>query len=143
LEIDSVEKLMDALPIVSNKDECTIAICNFPISWKLGKSLTLNDIYMATRYEEFCLRITQDEILNIVKNNPELIDKWHLYSQDKRCSPAWYMENRAGNFWEVGFEMPKGKRGYRLSFIDPSLACSLMIRMEMETFRLIDDIYEL
>lgn len=62
-----------------------------------------------------------------LRDHPELTESWQEYSEDQRCSPAWFIRS-AGSRFEVGF-YPAGESRF---FIDRFAACGYFVQRFVE-----------
>jgi len=120
----------------NSRMECVRSICLYATRADLESSLTLNQIYMQTGYDKYYSEISQDEIKDFIKAQPDLMDAWMLFSQNKRWTPSWFFEKLPNNLWLVGYLNKNSKRVYESLYRDALFACAYMIRMEMEENRL-------
>ncbi len=70
--------------------------------------------------------ITVDTVKAVLGTDPQLIDEWQRWSQDKWTSSGWYLENQGGS--HVVGHIP---RGDRLVFPDAASACAEFIVREL------------
>lgn len=70
--------------------------------------------------------ITVDDIKAVLSTDPQLIDEWQRWSEDKRTSSGWYLESQDGSH-VVG----SLSRGDRLEFPDAASACAEFILREL------------
>lgn len=117
-------------------ENCINEICRLPIRFRTNKIDTPLKIYNDTKYTKYHSNIVQEDIVDLIKANSELIEEWLLFSENKRCSPAWFFQKASKNFWEVGYMTESAKIIYKVIFNNSVNACAHMIRMEMEEFRL-------
>jgi hypothetical protein len=117
-----------------NKHECIERICRFPTIYKAEEVMTPLEIYLNSGYDEFYGDIQDAEIEAELKDSPNLVDEWIFFTEDKRWTPAWGI-CRDEDTYHV-FHMQEGGLTDREEVFDsPFVACALMVRMEMETFR--------
>ena len=77
-------------------DELAIRrICNLPTDFRKG-SQSAYDLVRASGIK--CRSLTTAEVLPMLKANPSLVDEWSMWSQDQRCTPAYYFLENSGNF---------------------------------------------
>jgi len=74
----------------------------------------------------FPLALSIPHICTYVTANPEIVDHWLRWSENKRVSAGWYFIRRSSGL-EVGFH-PDGEV---LSFSDPNLACAEFVAREV------------
>ena len=71
--------------------------------------------------------ISSDAIVSCLRAQPELVEQWLAWSDDKRWSPAWYFY-RDGDHYVVG-HYPNGEDEH---FTDRFLACTRFVVHDME-----------
>jgi hypothetical protein len=70
--------------------------------------------------------LTVDAVKAVLGADPQLIDEWQRWSQDKRTSSGWFLDNQDGSL--VVGHLP---RGDRLVFPDATSACAEFILREL------------
>ena len=117
------------------KTDCLSAICELPRTYKSRHTASILRLYLESRYKDFHTTITQAEIENVIRDDPGLITEWLSFSSDKRTSPAWFFGVQPDRSWHVGFY---GDDNYGPLIVsnDPTVACALMVRLEMEALRM-------
>lgn len=69
-------------------DELAIRrICNLPIDFRSGDQSTY-DLVRASGIAYHSL--TASEVLSVLESNPTLVDEWLSWSEDQRCTSAYY-----------------------------------------------------
>ncbi|MBF0386172.1 MAG: hypothetical protein HQL27_09950 [Candidatus Omnitrophica bacterium] len=117
---------------VNSIRECINAICCFAKQVNLEQNKSLRELFRETRYKEYGVKITIENIENTLKKNPDYIDDWLLYSQNKRCTPAWYFVKQPTNVFVIGYLDSDGKKVSEKIMNNSITACAYMIRMEMD-----------
>jgi hypothetical protein len=120
-----------------NIAECIVAICNFPLTYK-NANMSPSAIFTNSKYGDQYEFISLEALEEHVKAHPELIDRWILYSQDKRWTPAWAFTKNKSDGWVVSYIQESGKHGYEIIFGNATNACAFMIKMEFEELRLMN-----
>lgn len=117
--IDSIERASDRAWLRcwrasrGSRGDVVRELCRFPENWRSGEWSML-DLLRVTGYEP-TMKLTATEVKKHLRDEPALVQEWLGYSQDQRCTPAWYiMECSPGRF-EVG-QVPSGEQ---LWFTDP------------------------
>lgn len=117
-------------------EQCILAICQFARQYQAERERTPRHLYKDTGYHAYFENVTQKEIEITVEQNSSLIDDWIHFTEDKRWTPAWGLVKRNKNSWVIFHILKNGVKNYEVLFDNPISACALMIRMEMEDFRL-------
>ena len=116
-------------------DSPATRICEFARRYRSERERTPHQLYEATGYSASFSHITQQDIEAVVAHDGALVGDWLSFTEDKRWTPAWGLHKR-GDMWVV-FHIREGAvRSYEVAFDSSIPACALMIRMEMEDFRL-------
>lgn len=74
--------------------------------------------------------ITEDAIHEMLLGQPECIDEWVRFSDDKRSSSGWFLQ-RGSKGYQVGY-FPDGKA---VDYFDDAVACAAFIKREIENIR--------
>lgn len=89
-----------------------------------------------TGYSEVSEIITENIIENCLRSYPELVDVWMMYSQDQRCTPAWYLsepiDEPSNDKWTVGFVQKSGIFSSKQIFPNRYSACANFIKKYIE-----------
>ena len=73
--------------------------------------------------------LTLAELESYFRAQPELVDEWTLYSQNKRSSPSWHLSEE-GDVWVLRFQLSEdGQR-----FADIFSACAQYVKCEVKDF---------
>ena len=91
-------------------------ICNLPIDFRSGEKSAI-DLVRASGIGFRSL--TTAEVLPVLQSNPMLIDEWISWSEDQRCTPAYYIQQE-GDCYVVG-RLPEGEQ---VEFDDRFRACA-------------------
>ena len=78
--------------------------------------------------------INEKEVESILRQFPELIDKWLQYSDDQRTSPSWYFINNVKDKYAVCFS-PYNEDIKEQIFSDRFMACAYFIKRMIERTR--------
>ena len=111
--------------------QCIIQICNFPIIYNT-KDLSPKAIKKASRYNYFNKSIRTLDISKHIEKNPELINKWELFTEDIRHSPAWGFGKNDDETWSVAF-LNDGELIREFKFKNKYHACAKMVKMTIES----------
>ena len=99
-----------------NDDLAIRRICNLPIDFRSGDK----SAYDLVRTSGIGFRsLTVVEVLPVLQSNPSLIDEWMSWSEDQRCTPAYYFREDADGY--VVGRLPEHER---VVFDDRFLACA-------------------
>ena len=99
-----------------NDDFAIRRICNLPVDFRSGGK----SAYDLVRASGIGFRsLTTAEVLPVLQSNPALIDEWAMWSENQRCTPAYYFQKEADKF--VVGRMPEQER---VEFDDQIAACA-------------------
>ncbi|MGK2883290.1 MAG: hypothetical protein ACSLE8_00680 [Rhodococcus sp. (in: high G+C Gram-positive bacteria)] len=60
-----------------------------------GLGLSLNQALKQARYRELRNTLSVSDLLPVIDKNPQLIEQWIMYSEDKRTDGGWYLSPKA------------------------------------------------
>ena len=92
-----------------------------------GNALSFNALRQGTWRESGGCSVTEEALVDVFVNRPELIDSWLAYSEDQRSGEAWYFvhepKTERGLDWVVG----NLSMGAALRFGDRAVACAAFV----------------
>jgi hypothetical protein len=104
-------------------------ICALPITYR-GSEVGWHDVVRRSSYEKNREALTEGRVSGFLRANPELIDLWLGWSNDKRCGPGLFLRQS-----ELGYELGRTEHsGHCLQselFDEPSLPCARFILHEL------------
>jgi len=115
---------------------CVTRICEFAKLYRSESVRTPQQLYDETGYAAEHSVISQADLEAAISRDMSLVEDWLAFTEDKRWTPAWALTKHREKVWVVSYVPKGGSRGYEVVFTSPIPACALMIRMEMEDFRL-------
>jgi hypothetical protein len=98
-------------------------------------SLSPLAILQETGYSEHHTLITEEAIAKELQAHPSLIGDWYIWSENKRCSPAWFITKNQQGQWLVGLCEKSGQRSQTRTFADALSATAFFVKREMEQLR--------
>jgi len=117
-----------------NIEKVVEAICSMAKVHKERGDISIVALLEESGYSAISNEIPEHAIESFLRTQPDLVDSWHLYSMDQRCSPSWYIQEPSqnssiGNEWIVGF-MPGDvdSRKEVFKFKDGFQACAFFIK---------------
>ena len=113
-----------------SKAECVKAICRFPRLYS-QEGLSPREIVKKSGYWEFRDEISIADIEDEIRSDPELIDLWIRFTDDKRWTPGWGL-GREDEGFRVFYVFRGGKTELEKAYADGCAACARMVRFEME-----------
>jgi hypothetical protein len=101
-------------------------LCRFPLTFR-GGGKSLRGFVEATGIVKHPSALTVESLLPYIKEHPQLIGAWMVWSSDKRVSSGWYFKPSRTGGYEVGYY----PRGERLQFNGIERACAEFIVREL------------
>ncbi len=122
------------------KSDITASLILIPRTFHRLGNVSTYDLLKDTGYFEKYDQVSEGSIHEALKQHPECVDEWILYSQDKRTSTGWYFKREDENAYIVGYFAGKaGKnKNIQLKFTDRIEACAAFIKREAETMRQVE-----
>ena len=99
-----------------NSAESIQRICSLPVTFR-GGDQSAYDLVRNSGAAHRCL--TAEALLPVLQSNPDLVDAWLMWSEDQRCTPAYYFIEE-GEKYVVGRYPGKD----RAEFDDRLTACA-------------------
>ena len=98
-------------------DELSIRrICNLPSDFRTGeKSASELERSSGIGFQT----LTTSEVVPVLQSNPALVDDWAMWSEDQRCTPAYFFQEKGGKY--VVGRMAEQEQ---VEFDDQFLACA-------------------
>lgn len=117
-------------------NDVILNVCHWVRRYRTAKgSTTPRDLYHETGYDACHQQITEADIESVLRNDPQLIDEWELFSMDQRWAPSWWFSRKGEGVSEVGFYHNDQVKRRQYSFTDDFKACAFFIKMMMERLR--------
>lgn len=85
-------------------------------------------------YFELHDQVNQNEIIEVLKIHPHLVNEWLQWSEDKRTNEGWYFTKGDDGKCFVG-HYPEGKEFEEIKSSDEFIACAAFIKREIENIR--------
>jgi hypothetical protein len=96
---------------------------------------SIYDLLKDSGYFEVNDQIQENDIADVLSQNPDLIEQWLIWSEDKRTISGWYFtEDKKTGKYVVSF-YPSKSGLEKLEFSDKRLACAAFIKREIESIR--------
>ncbi len=88
-------------------------------------------------YFELHTSISENTIRKHLEKHPECVNEWMSYSEDKRSSSGYYLQNNEKKYI-VGYLDDKTKKQIKKEFSNGIKACAVFIKKEVESIRLLE-----
>ena len=117
-----------------NIEKVVEAVCSITKVYKQRGNVSIFTLMEESGYRAISNDITEQAIESFLRTHPSLVDSWHHYSMDQRCSPSWYIQEPSeissiGNEWIVGFmSVDIDGRKEVFKFKDGFQACAFFIK---------------
>jgi hypothetical protein len=109
------------------------AVCRMPVTYRARGDVSWIAVFDETGFVANKTSWSSADVEAYLRKHPELVDVWLLYSDDQRCSPAWYVVPPKGNMpadsWRVGHQ-PRLLLGDR-RFKDAAAAVTFFIEQQV------------
>ncbi len=102
-------------------------ICRLPVDYHSVGTKSLLHLIDESGYTNDSAAVTESSISSLLRDQPEWCDAWIGYSQDRRTSSGWTIQERNGNF--VVQYYPNGSNV--LTFTDKPTACAAFVMREL------------
>jgi hypothetical protein len=116
------------------KRDILVDLVELPRMFNVG-GMSMYEILKQTGYFELDNEVSETDIRKILARNPECVDEWISYSEDKRTSSGWYIKQENCTTYKVGCLLPKGRKGIETIYGDRTDACAAFIKHELEDVR--------
>jgi hypothetical protein len=116
---------------MNNKKEVTHRILTLPERFKSLGNQTFNNLLKDAGYIEISNQLQEADILEAIKERPEIVKSWFSWSEDKRVSSGWFLKESKGKYVVSFFPKVEGKEVLETN--DVYKACAYFITKEIET----------
>lgn len=119
-----------------NYQETIESICRMALNFETRENISMVALLKESGYTAIHTDITEKELSEYFRNNPDLIETWLLETDNKRTSVGWYIKEPGDSFtkskqWVVGL-YPTGEIK---EFREAAEACGFYVKMEVEEIR--------
>jgi len=117
----------------ANENDILGRLIVLPKTFNAVGTISMNALLKETGYCEFHDLFSETAIADALSLNPEIINDWLEYSEDKRTSSGWYIKRGKKGAFIVGkVEMIENSE---MTYTDKIKACAAFIKREVETIR--------
>jgi hypothetical protein len=102
-------------------------ICAVPIELRRRGTVSVAELVAESGYGADPTSLMVEAVSRYLRAHPELIEAWFGYSEDKRTSSGWYVTERSGGMFEIGWH----PAGDRVSVSDRADACAEFVVREV------------
>jgi hypothetical protein len=112
------------------------SLCRMPADFHERGNVSMVALLTESGYDPARSGISETTIEEHLRQHPELVPIWVHYSEDQRCSPAWYLVGPGAGLdgqqsWCVGFYAPQGRLPER-AFPNEFAASAFFIMRQVE-----------
>ena len=109
---------------------------------------SLREAIDASGYREIRSELTIPALQDVLEDNPDLVEDWLRYSEDKRTSGGWALDGDKEHGWHVEQPFPEhlpqgraniGVRGPRRTYDRATTACADYILSEIDFWVAVED----
>ncbi len=113
---------------IATKEDSIEKICNLPLDFKVVNNSSFT-LLQESKFADFHNDITKQDIVDYLSQHKNLIDKWKIWSEDKRTW-GYYLSINHDNY-SVGLLDKDGKENFSKSFATAEEACAEFILKEV------------
>lgn len=110
-----------------------INIVNIPSTLHSNETESMYSLLQNYNYFEKYEIVQESLIREILIKNPEYINQWLQWSEDKRTSEGWYFIKNTNNKYTVGYY--GSKKEIKNEYSDAANACAAFIKLDIESLR--------
>jgi hypothetical protein len=108
-------------------------IISFPEKFRSG-NISIYSFLKGVGYFEDYDQVQEDNIAKALIQHPEYINTWFGWSEDKRVTSGWYIQDKEDGNYIVGYS-PKNDKHPQMSYTNITKACAGFIKREIEDVR--------
>jgi len=102
-----------------------------PRDFHLLRTKSWNNLVQESGYIQLSNKITENDIAQYLRQNPQLISQWLQWSEDQRCSPAITFEQGESKRYYVK-RYPESEHFKEFNSMDAFEACAKYIMKQLE-----------
>ena len=110
-------------------------IIDIPRDFRRRKNISPINLTKESGYLEHHEKISESEIIEILKGNPQSIAEWVLWSENKRSTSTWLFTRDEEDGWCFVGHSPESKEFEEINTKDEFFACAAFIKREVESIR--------
>ena len=115
-------------------NQIVLSILSIPKKMDENPHISFNAHLNEIQNASIGVNVSFDDIWDALKLHPNFIQDWIVYSEDQRCSNAWYFRKSESMAYEVGLYV--NKEGYKFvtMYEDAALACAIFIQKSLSSY---------
>lgn len=118
-----------------NANDITDKLIKLPRVFNSRGNISISDLLKETGYYEMNQQVSKEIIQTALSQQPECVDEWLSYSEDKRSSAGWYLKQEDINTYVLGFISGKAEENSQERYSDRIAACAAFIKHEAEDIK--------
>ena len=100
------------------------------------RDMSIFALLKETGYFELHDQVSEGDIRNALACDPECVQEWFQYCEDKRTSSGWYIRLNDEDLYEIGyFDIKADHDTNRVQYENAIDACAAFIKHEIESIR--------
>ena len=117
-----------------DKNQLISEILLLPIKMKSSPCKSFYAYVMDIQNESAGIELSCNDIRDALKSHSNFIQDWIVYSEDQRCSDAWYFRKSESTAYEVGLYVDKEGYKFVTMYEDAALACAVFIQKSLSDY---------
>jgi len=113
-------------------EEVLLRVLSLPNAMKTEDNVSPWSLVLESRYSDYATDITESRIHSALLKHPERITEWFQYSEDQRSTPSWYLMEKPGGQYEIGFLDRKHCTSNVQVFEERAEACAAFIKRALD-----------
>jgi len=109
-------------------------IINIPCEYYALKNISFYTLLKNTGYFKINYEIDEADIVEALRNRPEIVQYWIQWSEDKRTDSGWYIEVVNSGRYIVGY-YPANRNKKPKNYSDKIEACAAFIKREIQSIK--------
>src|SRR5262245_23716112 len=109
-------------------------LCSMPAEFTTRGDVSMVNLIRDSGYIEVADQVFESEIEEYLREHSDLVDVWRQYSEDQRCSPAWYLSSpkfaarATDSRWRAGYYSTLPAERTESVFPDGYAACAYFVK---------------
>lgn len=108
-------------------------IALLPREYYALRNVSFDSLIKQSNYSRSSPEITEEAIREALADQPDLVDDWLKWSEDKRTSTGWYFTKQTDGAYIVGHILKGKDEPERSRYLhDPIAACACFVKLEVD-----------
>ena len=109
-------------------------IISFPLKFNNLEDISLYSFLKEIGYFKHYNEVYENDVAKTLIQHPECINAWLNWSENKRVTSGWYIQNQENGHYVVGY-YPSYEGNTQIFYSDITNACAAFIIKEIEAVR--------